>query len=383
MSKYKSKNWCWKDSLESLFECYHNGVKHYVWIGHDTGMGHLLSVDELNEAIKDGAVIEENPESDEYNEAMNKIFSKTMIGKPDQGGEAATADPFFFVVDAYDGKSWDMDISTALATAADVAGFDKLGPTPEEDLPDDIGGVTIKLPQKYDPKLSNTERTADELSDMMKTALGKDDRPNCISLLFHGVPGTGKTIAAAYLAKQLNRPMRSYNIAEMLGKYVGESEKALTKAFTDCQNHGVILHLDEIDSIAANRDEADRQHQVQMVNCLLQNLDTFEGIFIATTNLQSKLDSAVTRRFLLKQEFKNVSAAQAQSLARLYFSRKAPRNLPENVLAPADFNIVKAGLLFAKDEDINRKYLYAKLMEEAELRNGKDLSIKKQTMGFL
>lgn len=365
MAKFSGKNYCWKEGLSSLFECHHNGELYYAWVGESDSMCHLITLKEFLECLESGDIIEEDPDSEEFSKALGNMLGFSL-GKDDMGGEAAHANPFYFVMDVKD---------------TGLTGLEKLDS--EEGLPEDMGGTEIKLPQRYDPKLSNTERTADELAEMMRNALSKTDRPDCISLLFHGVPGTGKTIAAAYLAKQLGIKMRSYNIAEMLGKYVGESEKALTKAFTDCQNHNIILHLDEIDSIASARDGADRQHQIQMVNCLLQNLDTFKGIFIATTNLQDKMDSAVTRRFLLKQEFNNVTADQAQSLARLYFSRKAPQKLPDNVLAPADFNIVKAGLLFAKDEDVNRKYLFGKLMEEAKLRNGKDLSIKKQAMGFL
>ena len=281
------------------------------------------------------------------------------------------------LMEAEEAMSVGVDFSEALA---DVFANLK-GQKEEEDKSSEFN--TITLPKNYRPKLSNTTRTSDKLAKMMKTALKKEDRPECISLIFHGAPGTGKTIAAAYLAKQLRKKMRSYNISELQSKYIGESEKLITQAFKDAQEGGYILHLDEIDSLSGNRENADRDHEIKFVNCILQNMDTFKGIFIATTNLLDKLDPAVLRRFTLKQEFHNVTADQAKSLGSLYFKRKAPKDLPGDVFAPSDFDIVKKALLFEEESDITRAFLREKLIEEAKLRNGKDLTIPKRRMGFV
>ena len=244
------------------------------------------------------------------------------------------------------------------------------------------GFPTMKVPKNYKPELSNTTRTATKLAKMLGIALEKEDKPDCISLLFHGAPGTGKTIAAAYLAKNLGMEMRSYNISELQSKYIGESEKEITKAFKAAEEGGYVLHFDEIDSLAGAREDASRDHEIKFANCLLQNLDTFKGIFVATTNLLDHLDTAILRRFVLKQEFFNVTDEQALQLAKVYFKRKAPKDLPTDVFAPADFDIVKKGLLFEEDSDITRNFIKERLIEEAALRNGEDLTIPKRRIGF-
>ena len=239
----------------------------------------------------------------------------------------------------------------------------------------------IKLPATYDHTLVNTSIDPDVLAAKLEIALKKEDRPNCISLLFDGVPGTGKTMAAAYIASKMDRKLASYKLGELLGKYVGESEQKIQEAFTSAQEKGHILHFDEIDSIATDRDTADRGHEVKAVNALLQAMDTFEGIFIATTNSKKGLDTAIKRRFLLKQEFKNVTSEQADKLAKLFFKRKAPVGLPDDVMAPADFALVKNSLLFVDDSEINRKFILGRLIEEAKERNGEKL--KSKPIGFI
>lgn len=239
----------------------------------------------------------------------------------------------------------------------------------------------IKLPATYDATLVNADIELDDLVSRMQIALKKEERPDCISILFDGVPGTGKTMAAAYLADQLGMKLKSHKLGEILGKYVGETEKSLQKAFDEAEEEGYVLHFDEIDSLAGDRSTADRKHETKAVNALLQCMDTFKGIFIGTTNSKKELDTAIKRRFLLKKEFKNVTSEQADKLSKLFFKRKAPTNLPSEVLAPADFALVKNTLLFVDDAVITKKYLKACLLEEAGERNG--TNGKNKRIGFV
>lgn len=254
-----------------------------------------------------------------------------------------------------------------------------LSPVKKKDEPKAELGV-IKLPKTYDASLVNTDIVPDDLAAKLEIALKKEDRPSCISILFDGVPGTGKTMAACYIADKMGRKLKSHKLGELLGKYVGETEKQIQKAFDEAQTEGYILHFDEIDSIAGDRDKADRGYEIKAVNALLQCMDTYEGIFIATTNSKSGLDSAIKRRFLLKKEFSNVTSEQANKLAKLFFKRKAPTDLPNETLAPADFNLVKNSLLFVDDADITKKYIREQLLIEADERNGKS---KSNSIGFL
>lgn len=275
-----------------------------------------------------------------------------------------------------------MDFSSMFGPieALDASFGTSLIPTSKKKPSEDEVGV-IKLPKTYDATLVNTDIAPDDLASKLEIALKKEDRPSCISILFDGVPGTGKTMAAAYIAQKMGRKLKSYKLGEILGKYVGETEKAIQKAFNEAEEKGYILHFDEIDSIAGSRDNADRNHEVKAVNALLQCMDTYEGIFIATTNSKKSLDTAIKRRFLLKKEFSNVTSEQANKLAKLFFKRKAPSDLPDEVLAPADFNLVKNSLLFIEDSKITRAFIREQLLIEAAERNGTNKSGR--SIGFL
>ena len=242
---------------------------------------------------------------------------------------------------------------------------------------------TIVVPKTYRPELCNTSIDPQDLVKKLQIAESKTDRPDCISMLFEGVPGTGKTLAAAYIAKELGKTLASYRLSDIMNKYVGESERKISEAFDKAAKDGAILHIDEVDSISNSRDDDSKGHEVKLVSALLQNLDQFKGICIFTTNYLDRMDPAIKRRMLLKQSFKNCTSDQANQLSELFFGkRKAPKNLPDGVLAPADFNLVKGSFLFEEDSKINRKFILERLLAEAKERNGKDLVNRKQ-IGFV
>lgn len=279
-------------------------------------------------------------------------------------------------------QTFTINMSQEESEDGEIAAYDMFGPKKSKKSNDDneVLGI-IKVPTTYDPSLVNTDMPIDTIADKLGIALTKEDRPKCISILLDGAPGTGKTMAAAYIAEKLGRKLKSYKLGELLGKYVGESENKLMDAFNDAQEKGYILHFDEIDSIAGDRSSADRTYEVKHVNALLQCMDMYEGIFIATTNSKSSLDTAIKRRFLLKKEFKNVTSEQANKLSKLFFRRKAPIGLPNEMLAPADFALVKNALLFVDDSVITKKYLKTCLLEEAAERNG--TNGKNKPIGFV
>ena len=242
---------------------------------------------------------------------------------------------------------------------------------------------SIVVPKTYRPELCNTTIEPTELVRKLKIAESKVDKPDCISLLFEGVPGTGKTLAAAYIAQELGKSLNSYRLSDILDKYIGESERKVSEAFDKAAETGAILHIDEIDSLASTRSDELKGHEIKMVNCLLQNLDKFKGICIFTTNYKDNMDAAIKRRMLLKQEFKNCTSEQANQLSELFFGkRKAPKNLHNEIYAPADFNLVKNSFLFEEDATITRKFILERLIAEAKERNGKDLVNRKQ-IGFV
>lgn len=134
-----------------------------------------------------------------------------------------------------------------------------------------------------------------------------------ITCLFYGAPGTGKTETALQLARSTGRPVMQVNIAGMRDKFVGESEKNIKRVFDEfrelCKNEGPtpILLFNEADALIHSRFEkpsssVDKMDNA-MQNIILQELETLDGILIATTNLTASLDKAMERRFLFKIEF--------------------------------------------------------------------------------
>ncbi len=133
-------------------------------------------------------------------------------------------------------------------------------------------------------------------------------------ILFHGVPGTGKTLTASALAKSLNRDLLHFDCSKILSMYVGESEKNVRNIFDTykkiVEESGTepILLLNEADQFLTSRstDTASSISQMynQMQNIFLEQIEQFKGILVATTNLLENLDKAFSRRFNYKVEFK-------------------------------------------------------------------------------
>ena len=140
----------------------------------------------------------------------------------------------------------------------------------------------------------------------------------CLTMLFHGLPGTGKTELVKQLALKHKRNIYQVDISGIKDMWVGESEKNLKKVFkeyADALKYNKItpiLLFNEADAILGVRTIV--QHAVDQMynslqNILLQELEDFKGIFIATTNLINNIDNAFDRRLLFKQKFELPNAS--------------------------------------------------------------------------
>jgi len=152
-------------------------------------------------------------------------------------------------------------------------------------------------------------------------------------IIFYGHPGTGKTMTAHSLAKSLKRQVLSFDCSKILSMYVGESEKNVRKIFdtykdlTQKTKTEPILFLDEADQFLGSRSSgvtsgADQMHN-QMQNIFLEQIESFEGVLIATTNLLENIDMAFSRRFNYKIEFKKPSKSQRKKLWELILPKNA------------------------------------------------------------
>lgn len=139
---------------------------------------------------------------------------------------------------------------------------------------------------------------------------------------FYGTAGTGKSELARYMSDQIGKPMILKRASDILSKWVGESEKNIANMFAEARQQDTVLVLDEADSFLSDRRDAVRSWEVTQVNELLTQMEAFEGVFICTTNLMSKLDQASLRRFAFKVRFNPLKPDQRiamfrQELARL------------------------------------------------------------------
>lgn len=134
------------------------------------------------------------------------------------------------------------------------------------------------------------------------------------TLCFYGVPGSGKSSLARHLADAVSQPLLVKRASDLLGKYVGESERAIASMFKEAEQTGSVLLLDEADSFLRTREGARMSWEVTLVNELLQQMEIFNGIFVCTTNLLETVDQAALRRFTFKVRFDSLSSTQRANL---------------------------------------------------------------------
>jgi len=144
--------------------------------------------------------------------------------------------------------------------------------------------------------------------------------------LFHGPPGTGKTMTACLLGKSTGRGVYKVELSQVVSKYVGETEKNLGRVFDQAQHKGWILFFDEADALFGKRTQTKDAHDRyanQEVSYLLQRIETFDGIAILSSNLKENLDTAFTRRFESIIYFPMPRPEDRARIWRQGFSKKA------------------------------------------------------------
>lgn len=124
--------------------------------------------------------------------------------------------------------------------------------------------------------------------------------------VFFGPPGTGKTLTAALLAKSSGREVYRVDLSMVVSKYIGETEKNLSRVFDAASYKDWILFFDEADALFGKRTEASSsndRHANQLTGYLLQRIEDFPGTVILATNLKANMDEAFTRRFQSMVQF--------------------------------------------------------------------------------
>ena len=217
-------------------------------------------------------------------------------------------------------------------------------------------------------------------------------------LIFYGVAGTGKTMTAISLAKTLKKPILSFDCSKILSMYVGESEKNVRKIFDDFKDLSYkakvepILLLNEADQFLSARTQgaegsADKMHN-QMQNIFLEQIERFEGVLIATTNLLENIDKAFSRRFNYKVEFKKPNKSQRLRLWQGMLPQNADyeESFETNKLTPYELTGGQINLIIkntAYKVAIKKESLFTikDFLEEIEKELGSNFDTQK-SMGF-
>ena len=156
--------------------------------------------------------------------------------------------------------------------------------------------------------------------------------------LFSGPPGTGKTMLAGIISKELDLDVYQVDLAQVVSKWVGETEKQLGRVFDQAERAHAVLLFDEADSLFAKRTEVkssnDRYGNLA-VNYLLQRLEAYSGVVVMTTNKEASLDEALQRRLSLHLHLDIPEVEERERLWRSMLPSKAPsaRNINFKALA--------------------------------------------------
>ena len=208
----------------------------------------------------------------------------------------------------------------------------------------DVNLKDVVLPQKTFEQIETLlKQNNKKVASLLKKWGIKQNNEISAKIIFYGYPGTGKTLTAKAIAKELNKPILSLDASKILSMYVGESEKNVRRMFDEYYEISEklktkpILLLNEADQFLSTRttasfSSADKMHN-QMQNIFLEQFEKFDGILIATTNLLETFDSAFSRRFEKKIKFEKPSFGERIKLWKL--------KLPETAEYEKDFDIKK------------------------------------------
>jgi hypothetical protein len=187
-----------------------------------------------------------------------------------------------------------------------------------------------------------------------------------ICMLFHGASGTGKTELVLQMTKRSNRALFKIDISQVLSKWVGESEQKLKSLFSKYKRLvkqmkiAPVLFLNECDQLLSKRINVSNsvdQMNNNLQNILLEELENFEGLLVATTNLIQNLDSAFERRFLFKLQFDKPDNEIKLKLWKSYLYQLSDEELlklqKEFDFTPAEIRNVARKLALFHDIDIS------------------------------
>ncbi|PCK06334.1 MAG: AAA family ATPase [Alteromonadaceae bacterium] len=179
-------------------------------------------------------------------------------------------------------------------------------------------------------------------------AMGSKIRPG-YRALFYGPPGTGKTMTACLLGKTTGHEVYKIDLSMVVSKYIGETEKNLSKVFDMAESKGWILFFDEADALFGKRTETQNSHDRyanQEVAFLLQRIESFDGVVILSSNLKDNIDDAFARRFESMIFFPIPKKEERLKIWQKSFSAKAELDESINLVNVAkDFDLAGGAII--------------------------------------
>jgi SpoVK/Ycf46/Vps4 family AAA+-type ATPase len=360
--KQKNKGW-----MNRILE---NGRVPTIWISNSVN-----GIDNATIRRFDMVIEMPNPPKSKRIEIIQEHFGKSL--KPDIV-ETIAEHPYVTpailtraakVIEATKGENGDLQNSAVMLISSTLKaqGFGAI-PKPKSSISND-----------YDPTLVNTKV---DLNEIAKGIVKQKSARLCL----YGPPGTGKSAFGKWIANLLDAPLIIKKGSDLLSMWVGGTEKNIADAFEEAERENAVLVFDEVDSFLQDRREANRSWEITQVNELLTQMESFEGVFIATTNLMDNLDQASLRRFDLKLEFGYMSETQALTMFEKECKTLGIKEPDEVVikmlkelklLTPGDFAAVRRQHRF--NPISNATDLLERLMQECAVKE----DARKSVMGFL
>lgn len=209
-----------------------------------------------------------------------------------------------------------------------------------EDQDEKTGFLAYQIPCVYtwedlvaDPVLEESLRDLCNLvfyQDMVGEQWGfYEKRPygRGIAALFYGPSGTGKTMAAQVVARELQMALYRVDFSQIQSKYIGETQKNINLLFMQAREINGILLFDEADALFSKRTEvkdANDRHSNAEIAYILQKIEEYDGIIILTTNLKSQMDEAFRRRIKRMVHFPLPDIETRKRLWKSVFPKQAP-----------------------------------------------------------
>lgn len=221
--------------------------------------------------------------------------------------------------------------------------FDELFPARQ--ITTSLNWEDVVLPTQTQQGIAEISDWIEHGDSVMSTSLGKRLKPG-YKALFYGPPGTGKTLTASLLGKNTGHDVYRIDLSLIVSKYIGETEKNLSRVFDEADNKNWILFFDEADALFGKRTDVSSSHDRyanQEVAYLLQRIEEHAGVVILASNLKDNIDKAFVRRFQSVIHFPMPGTAERHTIWQQSFAENLPPAPEVNLQQIAEKYVLAGG----------------------------------------